>query len=148
MGMFKQFKDMKEAVAAAPGMVEQAQQLAAASQQMAAQQNMAAQQAAAAQAAAAGVPLGGIGAGIAPPPAPGALTDADRAPIGGVSLELYVELSRELGARGYTMEQAPSLAAERGVTAADWQAAVAGWNQRMAANPAVALEFNRLYQGL
>jgi hypothetical protein len=143
MGLFKQMKQMKDVVAAAPGLVEQAQELGAVSQQYAAQQ----QQMAAQQAAAAGVPLGGIGHGIAPPPAPGALTDADRAPIGGVSLELYVELSRELGARGYTMEQAPSLAAERGIAADDWHAAVAGWNQRMAANPAVALEFNRLYQG-
>jgi hypothetical protein len=58
-----------------------------------------------------------------------------------------VEQAQELGARGYTMEQAPSLAAERGIAADDWHAAVAGWNQRMAANPAVALEFNRLYQG-
>ncbi len=33
------------------------------------------------------------------------------------------------------------------LAADDWHAAVAGWNQRMAANPAVALQFNRLYQG-
>ena len=64
-----------------------------------------------------------------------------------MSIELYAELSRELGARGATMEQAPAVAAERGIAADDWHAAVAGWNQRMAANPAVALEFNRLYQG-
>ena len=147
MGLFKQMKQMKDVVAAAPGLVEQAQELGAVSQQYAAQQQIASQQMAAQQATAAGVPLGGIGPGIAPPPAPGALTDADRAPIGGVSLELYVELSRELGARGYTIEQAPSLAAERGIAADDWHAAVTGWNQRMAANPAVALEFNRLYQG-
>jgi hypothetical protein len=140
MGIFKQMKQMKDVVASAPGMIEQAQEMQAASLQMAAQQQAAA-------AAAAGVPAGGIGAGITPAPAPGSLSEADLAPIGGVSLELYAELSRELGARGYTLEQAPALAAEHGVGADDWQAAVAGWNQRMAANPAVALQFNRLYQG-
>jgi hypothetical protein len=146
MGMFKQVKQMKEAVAGAPALIEQAQELqAAALGQQAAAQQLAAQHQAAA--AAAGVPAGGIGAGIAPAPAPGALSDADLAPIGGVSLDLYVELSRELGARGYTLEQAPALAAERGIAAADWHAAVDGWNGRMGANPAVALEFNRLYQG-
>jgi hypothetical protein len=138
MGIFKNMKQMKDVVAGAPGMIEQAQQLQAASMQAMQQQ---------AAAAAAGVPAGGIGPGVAPAPAPGSLSEADLAPIGGVSLELYVELSREIGARGYTMEQAPSVAAERGIAAADWDAAVAGWNGRMAANPAVALQFNRLYQG-
>ena len=139
MGIFKNVKQMKEAVAGAPGLIDQAQQLQAASMQ-AMQQHQAA-------AAVAGGPAGGIGPGVAPAPAPGSLTEADLAPIGGVSLELYVELSREMGTRGSTIEQAPSLAAERGIAAADWDAAVAGWNGRMAANPAVALQFNRLYQG-
>jgi len=138
MGLFKGIKQMKDAVAGAPGLVEQAQQLQAAALQQAAQQQAA---------MAAGVPAGGIGHGITPAPAPGSLSPADVAPIGGVSIELYAELSRELGARGYGLEQAPSLAAERGIAAEDWHAAVAGWNQRMATNPAVALEFNRLYQG-
>jgi hypothetical protein len=138
MGIFKDIKQAKEAVAGAPGLIEQAQELQAASQQMAAQQQAA---------MAAGAVPGGIGAGITPPPAPGALSGADLEPIAGVSLDLYAELSRELGARGYTLEQAPALAAERGIAAGDWHAAVAGWNGRMAANPAVALQFNRLYQG-
>ena len=140
MGMFKGLKQMKEAVAGAPGLIDQAQQLQAAALQ---QQAVAQQQAA----MAAGVPAGGIGQGITPAPAPGALSPADVEPIGGVSIELYAELSRELGARGDGLEQAPGLAAERGIAAEDWHAAVAGWNQRMAANPAVALEFNLLYQG-
>ena len=142
MGLFKSVKQMKDVVAGAPAMFEQAQQLQAAVQQ---QQQAAAAQAQAASAA--GVPAGGIGAGITPAPAPGAIDAAELAPIGGVSIELYAELSRELGARGATMEQAPAVAAERGIAADDWHAAVAGWNQRMATNPAVALEFNRLYQG-
>lgn len=137
MGIFKNVKQMKEAVAGAPGMIEQAQQLQAAAQQ----------HAAAAAAAASGAPAGGIGPGTAAVPAPGELGDADLAPIGGVGLELYAELSRELGARGAALSEAPALAAERGIAAADWQAAVDGWNQRMVANPAVAVQFNRLYQG-
>lgn len=135
MGIFKNVRQMKEAVAGAPGMIEQAQQLQAAAQQHAA------------AAAASGAPAGGIGSDTAAVPAPGELGDADLAPIGGVDLELYAELSREIGARGASLSEAPALAAERGIAAADWQAAVDGWNQRMAANPAVAVQFNRLYQG-
>jgi hypothetical protein len=142
MGLFKSVKQMKDVVAGAPGMIEQAQQLQAAAQQQQAAA-MAQQQAA----MAAGVPAGGIGPGVTPAPAPGSMDAAELAPIGGVTIELYAELSRELGARGYTLEQAPALAAEHGIAADDWHAAVAGWNQRMAANPAVALQFNRLYQG-
>jgi hypothetical protein len=134
MGIFKNMKQMKEAVNGAPAMIEQAQQLQAASAQYAAQQQAA---------VAAGLPGAGVPAGA--PSAP--LTEADLAPIGGVSLELYAQVSRELGDRGATLDQAPALAAERGVAAADWHAAVAGWNQRMAANPAVGAQFSRLYQG-
>jgi hypothetical protein len=134
MGIFKSTKQMKEAVNGIPAMIEQAQQLQAASAQYAAQQ----------QAAAAAAGPGGAGPG-GPPAA--SLTDADLAPVGGVSLELYAQLSRELGERGATVDQAPALAAERGIDAADWDAAVAGWNQRMAADPAVAAQFSRLYRG-
>ena len=52
MGFLKQFKDMKEMVVAAPGMIDQAQTLGAQAQQMAAAQQAAAdQQLAAANAA-------------------------------------------------------------------------------------------------
>ena len=61
MGMFKGLKQMKEAVAGAPGLIDQAQQL----QTAALQQQAAAQQQAA---MAAGVPAGGIGQGITPAP--------------------------------------------------------------------------------
>ena len=43
MGIFKQMKDMKDMVNAAPGLVEQAQQMGAQAQQMAAAQRAAAQ---------------------------------------------------------------------------------------------------------
>ena len=131
MGLFKDLKNMKETVAAAPGMIEQAQQLGANAQQMAAQQQaMAAQQAAAAQAAAAG-----------------AATGPDFEPIAGVSLELYAEISKGLAAVNYDQSQAPAIAATKGVSGENWQAAVDGWNARMTANPAVASRFNALYTG-
>lgn len=59
MGMFKQLKDLKQTVEAAPAMIEQAQALGAQAQQMAAAQQAAAQaQAAAALAAAQQASLG------------------------------------------------------------------------------------------
>ena len=66
-------------------------------------------------------------------------------PIAGVSLDLYAEISRELAAVGYDPNRAPGLAAARGVSTADWEAAVAGWNARMHANPGVGQRFNALY---
>lgn len=134
MGIFKGIKQMKEAVAGAPGMIEQAQQLQAAADQQAAAQQATAQQAAAA------VPPGGSA------PAPGTPSEADLEPVNGVSLERYAAVSRDLGARGAPADQAPAVAAGHGIAAGDWHAAVAGWNQRMAAVPAIAVEFNRLYR--
>ncbi len=127
MGIFKQMKDLKQTVAAAPEMIEQAQQLSANAQQMAAQQQAAAQQAASAQQAAAVGP--------------------DFEPIAGVSLELYADISKGLAAVNYDQTQAPAIAATKGVSAENWQAAVDGWNARMTSNPAVAKQFNALYTG-
>jgi hypothetical protein len=123
MGLFKQMKDMKKAVEAAPGLVSQAQQLGAQAQQMAA-----AQQAAAAQHAGQAMAAGG----------------PDFEPIAGVSLELYADISRECAARPGDLGHAAMIAAGRGVSAESWQAAMNGWNARMH-NPAVAQRFNALY---
>ncbi len=129
MGIFKQIKDMKQTVAAAPEMIEQAQQMAANAQAMAAAQQAAAQQAAGQQAAA---------------PAP---AGSDFEPIAGVSLELYAEISKGLAALNYDQAQAPALAAAKGVSPEDWQTALDGWNGRMRTNPAVGQRFNALYTG-
>ena len=126
MGFFKQIKDMKATVAAAPEMIEQAQEMAANAQAMAAAQQSAAQQA------------------VQPtPPAIG----PDFEPIAGVSLELYAEISKSLATVNYDQSQAPALAAARGVSPENWQAAVDGWNARMKTNPAVGQRFNALYTG-
>jgi hypothetical protein len=132
MGLFKQMKDMKKTVEAAPGMIEQAQQLGAqaqemqAAQQSAAQQAVAQQQAAAQQAAAAGGP--------------------DLEPIAGVSIELYAEISRESAAHPGDLAKAAEVAASKGIGGDAWQQAMDGWNARMT-NPAVAQRFNQLYSG-
>lgn len=116
MGLFKQMKDMKKTVDAAPGLMAQAQQMQAA--QYAATQ----QQAAVA------------------PPADAAFFE----PIAGVSLELYADISRESAIRPGDLGHAAMVAAGRGVSAECWQAAMNGWNARMH-NPAVAQRFNSLY---
>ena len=124
MGFMKQMKDMKATVAAAPEMISQAQQLSANAQAMAAAQ----------QRATYTVPTV---AAIGP----------DFDPIAGVSLELYAEISRDLAGVGYDQTRAPGLAAAKGVGAAEWDAAVAGWNARMQTNPGVGQRFNALYTG-
>ena len=126
MGLFKQMKDMKATVAAAPEMINQAQQLGANAQAQAM-----AMQASMTQVAT----------------APVATTGADFAPIAGVSLDLYAQISKDLAGVGYDQSQAAGLAAARGVPADAWQAALDGWNARMQTNPAVARQFNALYTG-
>lgn len=129
MGFLKQMKDLNQTVKAAPGMVDQAMQLKAQAEQMAAAQQAATQQAAVAASA---------------PAAPA--SGADLEPIAGVSLELYAEISRGLADYGYDQSKAVEIAASKGVSPSDWQAAMDGWNARMG-NPAVAQRFNALYTG-
>ena len=132
MGLFKQLKDMKDTVAGAPAMIDQAMQMKANAEAMQAAQQAQMNAANAAAAAAA---------------ATQAQTDPDFEPINGVSLELYAEISKGLAAVNYDQSQGPVIAASKGVLADDWQAAVDGWNLRMRANPAVAKRFNALYMG-
>lgn len=130
MGLFKQMKDMKATVEAAPGMISQAQQMGAQAQEMAAAQRMAAQQAMAQQTAVAAQP--------------GA---AGLEPIAGVSLEQYADISRGLAAYGYDQSKAVEVAASKGVPADQWQQAMDGWNARMRSDPSIARRFNALYTG-
>src|SRR4051812_9377326 len=108
MGLFKQVKDLKKTVEAAPGLINQAQEMGAQAQQMQAAQQAAAvqaqQQALAAQQAAA---------------APGASAVAegpDYEPIAGVSLDLYAEVSKGLAAYNYDQSKAVEVAASKGVS--------------------------------
>jgi hypothetical protein len=135
MGMLKRAKDMKEMLNAAPGMVQQAQQLSAQAQQMAAAQQMvAAQQMAAAQQAM---------------QAPGgAMTGADFEPIAGVGLDQFAAVSKGVAAYNYDASKLVEIAAARGIDALRWDQASRGWNDRIKANPAVAQRFNQLYRGV
>jgi hypothetical protein len=123
MALFKQIKDAKKAVEAAPALVDQTMQMATQAQQMAAAQQAAAQHAA--------------------PHDDG----GDLEPIAGVSLELFATVCRELAAYGHDQSKAPGLAAAHGVSAEDWQSAMDGWNARVTASPAVAKQFSAHYHG-
>jgi hypothetical protein len=136
MGMFKQMKQMKDMIHDAPGQVAQGQEIARNAQAMgAAYQAQAAQQMAQATAP--------VGAAVG-----GATTGPDFEPVGGVSLELYVEVSKGVAAAGNDQAQAPLLAAAQGVSPSDWETATAAWNARMASNPAVGQRFSALYRGV
>jgi hypothetical protein len=126
MGLFKQMKDMKKTVEAAPGLMAHAQKMGVQAQQMQAAQYAAMQQQQQAAAAA--------------PPADAAFLE----PIAGVSLELYADISREAAVRPGDLGHVAMVAAGRGVSAESWQEAMNGWNARMH-NPAVAQRFNSLY---
>ena len=131
MGMFKQMKDAKKAVEAAPGIIDQSMQMADQAQQMAAAQQLAAQQQMAAQQVA--------------QQQPAATSGPDFEPIAGVSLELFAEVSKGLAAVGYDQSKAVEIAASKGVSAENWQQALDGWNVRVKANPAVAQRFSAAY---
>jgi hypothetical protein len=127
MGLFKQMKDMKNVVAAAPDMIEQANAMAAQSQQMAAAQ----QQAAAATGAV--------------PGAPGQLDEATLAPIAGISIEQYAKISKQIGTQGLDDEGVTSLVIGQGLTREAWDEAYNGWNERFKGNTALAVHFGNIY---
>ena len=141
MGMFKRMKDMKEVVEASPDMVRQARQLGAQAQEYAVAQQAAMQM----QTAPYATPV--APGATTPTPAAPAAGDADLEPIAGVSIELYAEISKGLAAYNYDITKGPEVAASKGVSAGDWDAAVTGWNDRIKANRAVAQRFNALYMG-
>jgi hypothetical protein len=140
MGMMKRMKDMKDMVNAAPGMIQQAQQLGAQAQQMAQAQQAAAQaQYAQTQQMGQFGGLPGTQPGVAP-------TGADFDPIAGVSLEDFAAVSKGVAAYNYDGSKLPEIAESRGIPAANWEEASRGWNGRMQANPAVTQRFNQLYR--
>src|SRR5271156_1359003 len=107
MGIFKQMKDMKDMVNAAPGLVEQAQQAAA-------QARMA--QYGGAQPGAFGQQAGGFGQQAAP-------AGPDFEPIDGVSLEQFAAVGKAVAAYNYDGTKLPQIAASRGIPADAWESA-------------------------
>ncbi len=130
MGIFKQMKDLKATTAAAPGPIDEAGQLAEQSRPLAGTLQSAEGMGSAATAQRA----------LA---APARGPDFD--PIAGVSLELYVEISKGLAAYNYDQSKAADVAASKGVSGSDWTMAVDGWNARLRANSSVGQRFNALY---
>ena len=138
MGMFKMMKDMKGMIEDSPEMIKNAKAMGAQAQEMAAAQQAAAQAQMAQASAAYNIP-GGQPGSFAPDLA--ALT-----PIGGVTLEQYVAISKDIAASGSSDEaSSASAAAAKGVSAENWKEAVEGWNQRIKTNGGVAHQFNQLY---
>lgn len=137
MGLFKQMKDMKDAVKAAPGLVDQAQQMAASAQQyqaqMMAQQQEVMGQAVAHQMAASGQLQ----------PQAGGLE-----PIAGVDLTCYATIVKAIAPQGYDQSLLPGIAATRGIDAESWQRAHDGWNARIQNDPAVARAFSDVYRSV
>lgn len=136
MGIFKQMKDMKDMVSAAPGLIEQAQQMGAQAQQMAAAQQAAAQ---AQMGRFGGAQPGAFGQQAAP-------SGPDFEPIDGVSLEQFAAVGKAVAAYNYDGSRLPEIAASKGIPADAWASASQGWNNRMMANPAVAQRYNQLYR--
>jgi hypothetical protein len=129
MGMLKGFKDMKNMMAATPGLMDQASQL---------QANAGAMQAQAAQAQ--GIPAHGAAPTEVLPP-------ELAAPIAGVDLATFAQISAGLAQFDYDQSRSVELAALRGIDPVSWQAALDGWNGRITSSPAVARQFNAFYTG-
>jgi hypothetical protein len=131
VGFFrKSIKDMKTMVSAAPGLVEQANQLGAQAHQV-----QAAQQAQAAQMQA--MMAGGT---VSP-------DDPRLEPIAGVTLEQYAAISKAAATQGADAAGLVRLALARGVVSEEaWQEAQEGWNARMKGDTQLATHFGHLYQ--
>lgn len=126
----KSIKDMRATVAAAPGLIEQANQMAAQAEQMqAAQQAQASQMSAMMN-----------GTTISP-------DDPRLEPIAGVTLELYAAISKAAATQGVDAPGLVQLALARGVVSEEaWHEAQEGWNARMKGDMQLATQFGHLYQ--
>jgi len=141
VGTFKRLKDMKDMINAAPGMVQQAQEISAQAQQYAQAQQAAVQAQYGAQ-----TQMGQFGGLPGTQPDATAATGPDFDPIAGVSLEDFAAVSKGVAAYNYDGTKLPEIAASRGIPADSWAAASTGWNARVHANPLVANRFNQLYR--
>jgi hypothetical protein len=126
----KGIKDMRTTVAAAPAMIQQANQLGAQAQQL---QHAQAAQAAQMQAMMAGTTIGP--------------DDPRLEPIAGVTLEQYAGIAKAATMPGVDADGLVRLALTRGVASeAAWHEAQDGWNARMKGDTQLATHFGHLYQ--
>ena len=141
MNLFKAVTDMKDMVAAAPGLIDSANQLAANQQTLMANSG-------ATGAAMAGQPAFAGGqnyVNAVNQQSFGEPSAAALAPIAGVSLETYAVIVKGIAAYGYDQSKLVDVAAANGVAAGDWLAAQDGWSARIQADRAVGSRFNQLY---
>jgi hypothetical protein len=123
MGLFKDLKNMKDTVHAAPDMIRQAQDLGAQAQALGAAQ--------------AANPMVG---------APGIVTAAELEPIAGISLERYAQFAKTVGEKRLDGDATESLVVAQGFAPGAWQQAYDGWNARMKVNMALSTQFGQIYQ--
>ncbi len=131
MGLFKQMKDMKNMVAAAPEMIESAQTMSAQAKQF---QN---------------AQMGAMQAGTIPgmPAMSGGPVDSAKlAPISGVSIELYAQLAKTIGEQKLDTDGTTRLVGTQGLTSVQWDEAYEGWNARFKNDMALSTHFGLLYQ--
>ncbi|MGI8332937.1 hypothetical protein ACRYCC_23545 [Actinomadura scrupuli] len=135
MGMFKQFKDMVGMVNEAPSMIAEAQKL---------QQN-AQQQAQQAQQFQAGAGFGGSYAAV-PQAADVAAGDPRLAPVEGVTLERYAQVSKVAATQGLDQAGLAGYVRSLGIDSVVWTRATETWNARFKGDMQLATQFGRLYQ--
>jgi hypothetical protein len=79
---------------------------------------------------------------------PGANADLIWAPICGVSLERYAELSREMAAHAVAgPESIEHWVTERGVAGGTWATVTTGWSSRMVRFAEVRRRYDELFAG-
>jgi hypothetical protein len=133
MGMFKQFKDVVGVVNEMPAVVQQANALQA--------------QAAQAQAMRARTDThytAGV-YGTMPQSADLADGDARLAPIEGITLQRYAEVSKVAATRGLDQVGLAEYVRSRGYDPQAWARAAEGWNARFRGDMQLATHFGRLY---
>jgi hypothetical protein len=73
-----------------------------------------------------------------------AMSDASSTPIAGVDLATYAWVVKQIARFGFDHSLLPGFAAQRGIAATDWQAAIDGWSMRLG-DPGVASSFRTFY---
>lgn len=132
MGMFKQLKNLAGVAKQAPGMIEDARRLQQQTQQM--------------QAAGQIGQFGGPAVMGVPQPADVAAGDPRLAPIEGVTLERYAQVSKVAATRGLDQAGLNAYVASLGIDPAVWNRATEGWNARFKGDMRLATQFGRIYQ--
>jgi hypothetical protein len=123
MGVFKQVKEMNNAAQDGPTRIEEAQSMAAKAQILGT----------------------AYGARVVPMRPPDGNDGPEFEPIASVSLELYAQIAKSLATVDFDLSRSIRLAGDEGVSEESWSIAVAGWNARMVAIPAVGTRFSALY---